>query len=276
MNHEIRRTSPKLHQRLDLVSAHRARESVPIEIFELCELSGPEVDPLIWLETADPAGWRSIPWGSTWGRPRTDFVLHSRFTVPVGWGDDTAADEVRLRLPIGRAGDFSHPEALVYVDGVPLAACDRHHQELRLPARFCDGTAHELVLHGWTGGVPEATMGPRRSKPPLVMSECSLERIDRAVARFEALARVALGVADQLDLDDPNRAGSSTMRSTPRSSPSTPVSRSATGSSSRPPGPGNAKDLHRRPGPGAAGRRVRRWSCPHRRRLAVDGGPDET
>ena len=206
MNHEIRRTSPKLHQRLDLVSAHRARESVPIEIFELCELSGPEVDPLIWLETADPAGWRSIPWGSTWGRPRTDFVLHSRFTVPVGWGDDTAADEVRLRLPIGRAGDFSHPEALVYVDGVPLAACDRHHQELRLPARFCDGTAHELVLHGWTGGVPEV-MGPRRSKPPLVMSECSLERIDRAVARFEALARVALGVADQLDLDDPNRAG---------------------------------------------------------------------
>ena len=206
MNHEIRRTSPKLRQRLDLVSAHRARETVPIEVFELQELSGPEIDPLTWLETADPSGWQPIPWGSTWGRPRTDFVLRSRFRVPDRWADDAETGAVRLRLAIGRAGDFSHPEALVHIDGVPLAACDRHHQELRLPARFCDGAGHELVLHGWTGGVPEV-MGPRKPRPPLVMGHCSIDRVDQGVARFESLARVALGVADELDIDDPARAG---------------------------------------------------------------------
>ncbi len=205
MNHEIRRTSAKLHRRLDLVAANRARESVSIEVFELQELGEPDVDAQRWLETADPAAWQPIPLGSTWGRPRVDVILRNRFTVPSRWSDDERS-EVRLRLPIGWAGDFSHPEALVHVDGVPLAACDRHHQEIVLPDRYCDGAAHQLVLHGWTGGVPEV-MGPRRAKPPLVMSECSVELVDRGVARFESLARVALGVADELDVDDPDQAG---------------------------------------------------------------------
>ncbi len=205
MNHETRRTSPKLHQRLDLVSANQAHDSVSIGPFDLQELNGPDIDLLTWLEHADPDGWLAIPWGSTWGRPRTDFVLRSRFTVPADWVDDETS-LVRLRLPIGRAGDFSHPEALVLVDGRPLAACDRHHQELALPARYCDGAPHELLLWGWTGGVPEV-MGPRLAKPPLVMEPCSVDRIDRDVSRFVSLARVALGVADELDRADPARAG---------------------------------------------------------------------
>jgi alpha-mannosidase len=52
--------------------------------------------------------------------------------VPRDWA---AEGPVALYLPIGVAGDFSHPEALVYIDGEPFASCDRHHHEVVLPDR---------------------------------------------------------------------------------------------------------------------------------------------
>jgi hypothetical protein len=67
---------------------------------------------------------------------------------PTSW---VGAGPVALFLPIGIAGDFSHPEALAYIDGQPFAACDWHHQEIILPTDWCDGNDHTLALHGWTG-----------------------------------------------------------------------------------------------------------------------------
>ena len=57
---------------------------------------------------------------------------------------------VSLVLDIGESGDFVHPEALVYVDGVRIAACDRYHAEIVLPEGIADGAEHDLLLHGWT------------------------------------------------------------------------------------------------------------------------------
>ena len=61
--------------------------------------------------------------------------MRSEFSVP---GDWDAAAPVALFLPLGEAGDFSHPEALAYIDGAAYAACDRHHQEILLPDRWRD------------------------------------------------------------------------------------------------------------------------------------------
>ena len=37
------------------------------------------------------------------------------------------------------------------MDGIPYAACDRHHQEILLKPEWADGNPHVLALHGWTG-----------------------------------------------------------------------------------------------------------------------------
>ena len=46
--------------------------------------------------------------------PEKTFILITNFVVPTGWDKKAPA---ALYLPIGIAGDFSHPEALVYLDG---------------------------------------------------------------------------------------------------------------------------------------------------------------
>ena len=58
-------------------------------------------------------------------------MLSTTFAVPDDWPANQA---VALYLPLGESGDFSHPEALAYIDGVAYAAGDRHHQEILLPA----------------------------------------------------------------------------------------------------------------------------------------------
>ena len=132
-----------------------------------------------------------------WGTPGGDFELHGTFEVPGQW-DATAP--VALYLPIGDAGDFSHPEALVYVDGLPTAGCDRHHREVALGKRWRDGRPHRLLLHGWTG--LGASTAPRPATH-LLMGRCAVVQIDRALRDFVTTARIALGTAVALNPDDP-------------------------------------------------------------------------
>ncbi len=138
----------------------------------------------------------SIAAGDHWIGPNEEFTLRTEFSVPSEWGREALA----LLLPLGEAGDFSHPEALIYVDETPLTACDRHHQERSLPARYADGSSHHLTVRGWSGNLAG---DPHRR---LLMRECALVQVDRPTREFIALARVALGTADALDDHDPARA----------------------------------------------------------------------
>ncbi|MEA3308018.1 MAG: alpha-mannosidase, partial [Chloroflexota bacterium] len=194
MNH-LRWLAQKVAQRLKLVEELVYRQQKPLPIFSYVKLSGPTVIPPVLL--ADfPTTAERVPWNGYWGAYKANFVLGTRFQLPAEWTERPVA----LHLPIGKAGDFSHPEALAYFDGRPYAACDRHHQEILLPPQYADGAVHELVLHGWAGSLgdtPEAQ---------LLMRECALVQIDQPTRDFVALVRVTLGIADHLDAHEPSRA----------------------------------------------------------------------
>lgn len=142
LRHTVRHTLEKLAKRLALITPLAYCRHATLEPF-FKKLDGPLEPPLL---DADTGNWERLEFGSHWGTPRTDFMLRGSFAVPDDW--DTALPTA-LYLPLGEAGDFSHPEVLIYLDAAPYAAADRHHQEVRLPARTA-GT-HELALHGWTG-----------------------------------------------------------------------------------------------------------------------------
>jgi alpha-mannosidase len=207
MLHNFRWTSGKIKQRLALIEplAYRCRHRLPL--FRYQKLGSPLEDPPVSPDV-DDRHWQTISWGSHWGGSNTDFVLRSRFQIPPEWATD---GPVALYLPLGEAGDFSHPEALAYIDGEPYASCDRHHQEIELARRWVDGASHLLALHGWTGGTQSLHFGASGDAPisagsGLLMHPCEVVQIDQATREFVALGRVALGVADCLDENEPSRA----------------------------------------------------------------------
>jgi alpha-mannosidase len=194
--HSIRFTSGKIQRRLSLIEPLAYRRRRPLVPFRYLKLESPSVAPPV-SSAADDGNWQLIPWGSHWCEPLADFALRTHFQIPSDWSMDSP---VALHLPIGEAGDFSHPEALAYIDGLPYAACDRHHQEIILAPSHLDGASHLLALHGWAGSLgddPDAR---------LLMRECALVQIDQPTRDFIALARVVLGIADHLDGNEPARA----------------------------------------------------------------------
>jgi alpha-mannosidase len=195
MRHEIRWTSKKIARRLALVEQYIYRQRRPLEAFRFLKLEGPLSIPPIQSDINDEE-WKKIIPDEYWGLPRTNFVLRTRFSVPVDWDEGTAA----LYMPIGIMGDFSHPEALAYIDGKPLASVDRHHQEIILPVDYCDGKSHVLALHGWTG-IGGSTVGDPAKK--IRMKVCEVVQIDQPTRDFAALSRVSLGIANNLDENDP-------------------------------------------------------------------------
>jgi len=196
MIHTIRWTADKIAGRLALIEPLVYRERHPIPPFRYTVLENPLLNPPVGPEVSDD-DWPVIPPDTYWGEWMTDFTLRTSFQVPVGWAPELP---VALYLPLGEAGDFSHPEFLAYLDGRPYAACDRHHQEIVLAPQWRDGQPHLLALHGWTG------LGGLRFGEPatrLFMRSCAVVLIDQPTRDFIATARVALGVANCLDEHHP-------------------------------------------------------------------------
>ncbi|NIS82490.1 MAG: alpha-mannosidase [Anaerolineales bacterium] len=196
MYHDLRWTHEKLRQRLKLVASLIYRQIDPLPPFQYRKLDRPRVDALKAAEETNTS-WLTIPWGTYWGERNANFLLQTSFQIQKDWRKE---GPIALYLPIGAAGDFSHPEALVYLDGRPYATCDRHHQEIQLSAAFKDASPHELLLNGWTG-----LMGDD-PQIKLLMRECALVKIDPGTRDFYTLAHNALGVAEQMNENEPVRA----------------------------------------------------------------------
>lgn len=196
MIHSMRWTPQKIAQRIALAESQVYRQHHPLPAFRYTKLNDPMDEPPIG-PSIDDTGWVTIEPHSYWGTWMTDFCLRTTFDIPADWSADIP---VALYLPIGEAEDFSHPEALAYIDGVSYAACDRHHQEFLLPDECRDGQRHALALHGWTGLGGFATLNPHTK---LFMRPCSVVQIDQPTRDFLAMARVALGIADHLDGNEP-------------------------------------------------------------------------
>ena len=198
MRHQIRFTLEKISLRLNELEGLVYRNRKPIPPFYCLELETPELPALSELQASGP-DWIEIPPHSYWSLPRTNFVLRTTFSVPPDWVKDGLP---ALFLPIGKSGDFSHPEALVYLDGKPYGSCDRHHQEILLPGFVLDGEEHTLLLHGWTG-IGGQTVGDMTQR--LKMGVCEVVQVHPQTRSFLALARVAAGITRHLDQQNPTR-----------------------------------------------------------------------
>ena len=198
MYHKQRWTPKKIKQRLELIAplVYIKRKSLPS--FRYRELDSALAPPPVELDV-DDSNWQEVDAHEYWGSWLQNFVLRTKFTIPDDWQKNRP---VALYLPLGEAGDFSHPEALAYIDAVPYAACDRHHQEILLKPEWADGSPHQLTLHGWTGrgGVTKGDVSTK-----LYMRQCALVQIHQPARDFITLSRIALETAQGLGEDHPAR-----------------------------------------------------------------------
>jgi alpha-mannosidase len=189
MRYQQRFTAEKIAKRLTLLQPLIFRHKAPLPDFSLKYLAAPTTAPPL---SEDTSNWDTLPPFTYWAKAEQDFILRTTFTVPQNFN----AEHLALHLPLGEPESFSHPESLIYIDGKPLAASDRHHQTVRIPATYADGEPHELTLHGWSGyGNRDGEHGR------LFARESALVEIDPALYEFVATARVALGTANTLHDD---------------------------------------------------------------------------
>ncbi|HLA08027.1 MAG TPA: hypothetical protein VJ022_11315, partial [Anaerolineales bacterium] len=189
MYHRTRWTPEKIKQRLELITPLVYRKHKALSSFRYRELGGPLAPPPVGQEV-DDSGWQEINAHEYWGAWMQDFILRTTFVIPDEWDK---GQPIALYLPLGEAGDFSHPEALAYIDGEPYAACDRHHQEFLLKPEWADGGSHLLALHGWTGlgGFAKSELFTK-----LYMKQCKVVQIHQPTRDLIVHARVALETAN--------------------------------------------------------------------------------
>lgn len=198
MIHEQRFTLKKISQFIALIEKMVYRQIIPIEPFRYKEMKSCEEQPLV-DKSVDDKNWKKIETNDSWGKIATNFMLRSSFSVPITWQQNFP---VALYLPLGEAGDFSHPEALAYIDGKPYSACDRHHQEFMLPDICRDGKKHLLALHGWTGLGGWQNLN-KNVPMRMLMRQCAVVQIDQKIRDFVALSRVTIETAQNIDNNSP-------------------------------------------------------------------------
>ena len=198
VDHARRFTARKIGKRIALIGGMVHRRAEAIAPFRWTRLADARTAPPLG---ADVSGWPEIAPHSYWAGQDVHFLLATDVTVPPGWGAD---GPVALHLPLGVAGDiFTHPEALLHVDGVPYASADRHHHTIYLPDAVRDGRPHRIELHGWTGlsGWP-----PDPSNPTMLqMGLCRVVEMHLPTRDFLSQAEVALELAQTMEDARPER-----------------------------------------------------------------------
>lgn len=194
MYHSVRWTLQRAKRLLDIIASRTYFRARPLAAFRYQPLDGPDFPPPV-QHNVDDSHWQQILPEQVWGSSQRNFILRTWFTIPEDWDPSMP---VSLYLPVGDAGDFSHPEALAYVDGIPYATCDRHHQEFVLRPEWRDGKPHLLALHGWMGRVTA-------SSRQLLMQPCSVIQVHAPTRRLVALMRVMIETVEILPEENPAR-----------------------------------------------------------------------
>ncbi|MEQ8671747.1 MAG: alpha-mannosidase [Aggregatilineales bacterium] len=190
MYHQTRWTAEKINNYLSLVASLVYSCYKEIPAFWYTELDNERVSPM--FDQLEAYNWQPLAYHSYWGKPDTNFMLRTTFTMPAEWQKNGL--QTALFLPIGDAGSFVHPETLVYIDGKSIAGVDRYHHEIILPSAFCDGQTHEILMHGWTGNAHRDGEHGR-----LQLHPCSIVQIHQPARDLAALTRNILGSLDYLD-----------------------------------------------------------------------------
>jgi glycosyl hydrolase family 38 len=108
MFHKQRWTLEKIRQRLELIARLVHSKRKPLPSFRYHELETARTLPPIGSEF-DDSTWQEIEAYQYWGSWMQNFVLRTTFVIPEDWDKSRP---IGLYLPLGEAGDFSHPEAL--------------------------------------------------------------------------------------------------------------------------------------------------------------------
>ncbi len=194
MSHDLRLTAEKITRRIALLRAHVLAQLTELAPFRLCNLPDAAAPPAL---DDDAAGWATLAWNSYWGGADRHFHIRSGFAVPDVPENAPDRFDLVLHMPLGVAGDiFTHPEALLYLDRVPVASVDRYHHTIALPDTLRAGQAVQLDLHGWTG----LTGWPPRIDDPtqLLLRPCTVALRDRALQDFVLLAETAMDATTRL------------------------------------------------------------------------------
>jgi len=140
----------------------------------------------------DDSTWNTIQVGDRWGGPGQTHWLRIPVQVPDAWTQGTVA----VRVVLGAYQDISGPEALAYLDGVPVQGFDYYHRELILDRGARDGRTLMLALEIYSSLRP----GPQ------VIQALELVRIDPEAEALYHDLRVVHDAVLTMSEDAPERA----------------------------------------------------------------------
>ena len=102
----------------------------------------------------DDSGWRDFRLGDAWGGYDIVAWFRTRVPIPAAWQSAQRGPGRRLalRFLVGpREEGNSTAETLLYVNGEPLQAIDRWHEEAWLPPEMTASGEIFLALRAWSG-----------------------------------------------------------------------------------------------------------------------------
>lgn len=178
------------------IKVQRRIEEFPKFVYqETKPITGWQMADAAWDEREVPApGTKELqPFtiGDRWGGPDVWKWFFGKVEVPQEW----VGKKVALYLHFGRRGewDATASEALLYVNGKPLAGLDTNHQEVVLPAQLVEARNLDLAVKAFTG------MNGRNG----VFQKAELVLINPVAEEFYYLLRNAARGLTTLEKDSP-------------------------------------------------------------------------
>lgn len=99
----------------------------------------------------DDSQWETMPAGGPWGERLSEDAF--RFELPPAPEPEAGWEQFLVFGPGPKAG-FTHPEALIFIDGKPLAAVDREHHLVAVEDLLDPTAPHQIALKAFSGHDP--------------------------------------------------------------------------------------------------------------------------